>query len=143
MWCPSSTSAKTPKTAMATETADESFRGDAKRRTRNLGISRCAIAHPGSVVFRTPRNDSELNLDLGSELDHLPRGHVEECRRPFGVALQKRKHRLPPHPHARNILAGNDGLAADVVGDIGEIDAGQFALRASELQTVENRRILH
>ena len=37
----------------------------------------------------------------------------------------------------------NDGLAADVIGDVGEIDAGQLALRAGQLQPVIDRRILH
>ncbi|MGY3344644.1 hypothetical protein ACVWYK_003413 [Bradyrhizobium sp. USDA 4470] len=46
-------------------------------------------------------------------------------------------------PHARNVLARNDGFAADVVGDVGEIDAGQLALAAGERQTLIDRWVLH
>ena len=50
---------------------------------------------------------------------------------------------FPPNPHARNVLARDDGLAADIVGDVGEIDAGQLALLAGELQALIDGRVLH
>src|SRR6185295_2978840 len=84
-----------------------------------------------------------LNLDLGAELDLLPGRHAEEGRRALGVALQEGKQGFPPHPHAWDILARDDGLAADVIGDVAEIDAGQLALLAGEDQPVVDRRILH
>ena len=70
------------------------------------------------------------NLDLGAELDHLSGGHAEERGGALGVALKEGEDGFPPHPHARDPIAGNDGLAADVVGDVGEVDTRQFALRA-------------
>src|SRR5258707_1008397 len=84
-----------------------------------------------------------LDLDLGAELHYLPGRYAEERRRAFGVALQEREHGLAPHPHARNILARDDGLAADVIGDVGEIDARQLALFAGEDQSVIDRWVLH
>src|SRR5229473_167195 len=57
-----------------------SFRGDAKRRTRNLEIPRCAIAHLRSTRRRVSRNDElsalcrdrllRLRLDLADRIDH-------------------------------------------------------------------------
>src|SRR5882672_5282917 len=126
MWCRSSTSARTPRTA----TAAESFRGDAKRRTRNLSPMCNCTSEVWS--FGPSRNDETLNLDLRPELNDLPCRHAEERGRAFGVALQEREQRLPPNPHAGDVFPGNDGLAADVIGDIGEIDAWQLALLAGE-----------
>ena len=81
-----------------------------------------------------------LDLDLRPELDNLPRRHAEERRRALGIALQEGKQRFPPHPHAGNVLAGNDGLAADVIGDVAEIDARQLALAAGEGEAFGDRR---
>ena len=57
--------------------------------------------------------------------------------------MQESEQRFPPHPHSRDILARDDGLAADVIGDVGEIDARQLALLAGEDQSLVDRRILH
>src|SRR4051794_3052900 len=84
-----------------------------------------------------------LNLDLRPELHHLPRRHAEERRGAFGVALQEGEHGFAPYPHAGDIFPRDDGLAADVIGDVVEIDAGQLALRAGEFQAFPNGRILH
>src|SRR2546429_6824601 len=84
-----------------------------------------------------------LNLDLGPELHHLLGRHAEEGGGALGVALQEGKQRFPPHPHARDILARDDGLAADVIGDVAEVDARQLALLAGEDQPLVDRRILH
>src|SRR5436190_1583310 len=59
--------------------------------------------------FGPSRNDVLLNLDLGSELDHLAGRYAEKRRGAFGVALQESEQRFPPYPHARNVLARNDG----------------------------------
>src|SRR6266568_2545233 len=75
------------------------------------------------------RNDV-LNLQLRAELHHLLGRHAEECRGAFGVALEEGEQAFAPDPHARNVLARDDGLAADVIGDAGEVDAGKLALAA-------------
>src|SRR6266852_9016750 len=97
------------------------------RAKREPGISRFRV-----WSFGPSRNDEALDLDFGTELDDLPGWHAEERSGAFGIALQEREHVLPPHPHARDIFARDDGLAANVIGDIGEIDAGQLALLAGE-----------
>src|SRR3954471_9183405 len=56
------------------------------------------------------RLNERLNLDLRAELHHLPGRHAEEGRGAFGVALQEGEHGFTPHPHARHVLAGDDGL---------------------------------
>ena len=84
-----------------------------------------------------------LNLDFGAELDDLSGRHVEESCGAFGVTLQERKYGFAPHRHAGDLVTGDDGLAADVIGDVGEVDAGQLALFARQAQPVGNRRILH
>src|SRR5438128_2741241 len=118
MWSPSSTSAKTPKTA----TAAKSFR---------------------DTRLRVSRNDSELNLDLRAELDQLPCRYTEEGCRALGVVLQEREQGLAPHRHADDLFAWNDCLAADVVGDLRKIDAGEFTLFAGQLEPSCDRWILH
>ncbi len=65
------------------------------------------------------RGREELNLDLGAELDDLAARHAEERGGTFGVALQEGKQILAPQPHARNISARNDGLAADIARRMG------------------------
>src|SRR3954463_7901300 len=92
---------------------------------------------------RPPARGSALDLDLGAELHYLLGRHAEERRRTLGVALQECEQRFPPYPHARNILARDDGLAADVIGDVGKIDAGQLALLAGQHQAFIDRGILH
>jgi len=77
--------------------------------------------------------DTKMRGVPDAELDDLAGWHAEERSGAFGIALQECEHGFPPHPHARDIFAGDDGLAADVIGDIGEIDAGQLALLAGEL----------
>ena len=74
-----------------------------------------------------------LNLDLGPEFDDLPCRHPEKGGRALGISLKEREHGLPSDPHARDIFTGNDGFAADIISDVVEIDARQFALIAGEL----------
>ena len=90
-------------------------------------VSARRTACPGRWRHPGKSGAARLNLDLGAELDDLPGRHAEERRGAFGVALQEGEHRFAPHPHAGNVLARDDGLAADVIGDVGEIDAGQLA----------------
>jgi hypothetical protein len=47
----------------------------------------CASLHPGYA---------KLDLDLGSELDHLLGRNAKEGGGAFGVALQEGKQRFPP-----------------------------------------------
>ena len=48
-----------------------------------------------------------------------------------------------PQPHARNVLARDNGFAADIIGDVGEVDARQLVLLAGEHQPLIDRRVLH
>src|SRR5580704_5981898 len=84
-----------------------------------------------------------LNFDLRAEFDDLPCRHAEKGGRALGIALQEGKQRFPPNPHPGNVLAGNDGLAADVIGDVAEVDPRQLALAAGESEAFGDRRILH
>ena len=77
-----------------------------------------------------------LNLDLRPELHHLLGRHAEKRGGAFGVALQEGEHRFPPQPHARNVLARDNGFAADIIGDVGEVDARQLVLLADENQSL-------
>src|SRR3981081_1625106 len=125
-------------------------RGTSSRRAK-VSAAMAPPSGPPAVTAKPLRRDEvgdifevlALNLDLGSELDDLPARYPKERGGAFGVTLQKREQRLSPHPHARDIFAGNDGLAADVIGDVGEIDAGQLALIAGQPETVVDRGILH
>src|ERR1700754_1106994 len=87
--------------------------------------------------------EARLDFDLGAKLDDLPGRQSKKCRGAFSVALQEREHRFPPHPHARNVLAWDDRLAPDVIGDVGEIDARQLGLPAGEHEALVDGRILH
>ena len=59
----------------------------------------------GAIRCSPSRRSPALNLDLGSELDHLPGRHAEERGRTLGVALQESEHGFAPQPHARNVFA--------------------------------------
>src|ERR1700730_18346995 len=144
MWCPSSTSARTPRTATAVESDQVSkivMRGLDPR--IHISFRKGWIDVSSPAMTDRAQTDFNLNLDLRPELDDLAGWHAEERGGAFGIALQEREHGFPPHPHARDIIAGDYGLAANVIGDIGEIDAGQLALLAGELQSFENRWLLH
>jgi hypothetical protein len=65
-----------------------------------------------------------------SRTPHLAGWNAKKRGGARGVALQECEHGFTPYPHAGNIFPRDDGLAADVIGDVGEIDAGQLALLA-------------
>ena len=88
----------------------------------------CRSAHAGNVLT--------LDLQLRAELHDLLGRHAEERGGAFGVALQEGEHRFPPQPHAWNVLAQDNGFAADIIGDVGEVDARQLVLLADENQSL-------
>ena len=75
---------------------------------RSKSRSRCRTRPP--AVVGTPKNAAERS--------------ALRCRNANTVS---RHNHMPAMSSARN-----DGLAADVIGDVGEIDAGQLALLAGE-----------
>src|SRR5215470_11457459 len=97
---------------------------------RGIAIMRANLsrADPAQAARARSAEPGSLDLDLRSEFHHLLRGHAEERCRAFGVSLQERKQRFSPHPHAGNVLARDDGLAADIIGDVGQVDTRQLSL---------------
>src|SRR4029077_18068001 len=82
-------------------------------------------------------------LDLSPEFDDLSGGNAEEGCCALGVVLQERKQSLSPQRHAHDVVPGNNCLTANVVGDVREIDAVQFALIAGELEPSGDGGTLH
>src|SRR6185437_12194448 len=111
-----------------------------EEKKQSLTLRYCCV---GAASLTRRLDEGRSDLDLGAEFHHLPGRHAEERGGAFGVALQEGEHGFPPDPHARNVLARDDGLAADVIGDVVEVEPGQLALPAGQDQALIDRRVLH
>jgi len=69
---------------------------------------------------------------LRADLDHLARWDAEVAIGGHGVALQITEDRLGDAPHAP-FTAGEEGLAAEVVGDLG-LDEAYAVLKGDALE---------
>src|SRR5579863_10737320 len=79
-------------------------------------ISAVSAVTAVAVVGTTHAEVGELQTD--AELHGPVRGYLVEIRGPQGVARQEGEQLLAPGPHGAAMLgAGDQGLAADVVGD--------------------------
>src|SRR6266852_3828113 len=75
--------------------APSSFRGDAKHRTRNLEIPRCAIAHLRSGAHAPSRNDAVSSPD-----NHVSQHETRPARAADAVAeIIRRGARVGADPH--------------------------------------------
>src|SRR5271157_5778253 len=81
------------------------------------------------------------NLDLAPDLDHVIAGELEIVAHARRVAAHRGEQGLLPARDARSVPGRNDGLGADIEGQVAEIDLHPLGLALG--QNLGNVRMLH